>query len=850
MRRSLVLFVLSLIAAAPVGAAPRRASAPARKPRPAAPAKKTPPVKKPAAPAFRSLAAFPQSVALDGPGAEQRLLLTGQPVSGPPADLSRAAVYKSGNPKVAQVTRDGLVRAVADGDGWIEARAGGRGVRVPVRVRNSRALRPVSFVHEVMPVLSQAGCNSSTCHAKQGNKSGFQLSVLAFDLETDHAAIARVADGRRVNVADPGNSLLLKKATAALPHAGGQRFRPDSAEARLVARWIAEGARYDGEAERTLVRVEVEPRERVMLPEKQQQLLVTAVYSDGSRRDVTPLAQYQSDETAVAEVTDAGRLKTTPLPGEAAVMARFMGQVAGGGVTVSLHHSVPASAYGKLPRNNFIDDLVYRKLAQLNVLPSGPCDDATFLRRASLDLIGTLPMADEAREFLAACEKERGPSGTVAPRARKALVDSLLERPEYADYWGMRWSNLLLVNPDLLLPRGAYAFDRWLRDSFRRNMPFDQFAREIVTASGETYREGPPNFFRALSEPGAAGKSISQLFLGVRLDCAECHHHPFERWGQDDYYSLAAFFARVKSKSSYPEGYHSIVYAGSSGEVKHPRTGQVMPPRPLGGEPLEIPEEADRRQALADWMTSPENPFFARAIVNRMWGLLMGRGLVEPVDDFRMTNPATNEALLDALAKDFVSHGYDLKHLLRTITASAAYQRSSESTPENVKETRSYSRYYKKRPPGEVLLDAVSQVTGVPQTFRAYPEGTRAIQMWDSRLQVEFLEIFGRPVRQSVCECERPTDGSVTQMLHMMNSEQMHRRLTHDTGAAAELDKSGKPEEEVVRELYLRVLSRYPTAEEIAAARTAFTREKATRRQAIEDILWALMNSAEFILNH
>ncbi|HEU4751542.1 MAG TPA: DUF1549 and DUF1553 domain-containing protein, partial [Armatimonadota bacterium] len=527
------------------------------------------------------------------------------------------------------------------------------------------------------------------------------------------------------------------------------------------------------------------------------------------------------------------------------------GQVAVSRVTVPQSKAVSPGAYAALPRFNYIDDLIYRKLAQLNVLPSPLCDDATFLRRASLDLIGTLPTAAETRAFLAECAAESGSAASgPALKSRARLVERLLERTEYADYWGMRWSNLLLVNPDLLLPRGAYAFDRWLRESFRANMPFDEFAREIVTASGETYREGPPNFFRALAKPADAGRSVSQLFLGVRLDCAQCHHHPFERWGQDDFYSLAAFFARVKSKSSYPEGYHSVVYPGADGEVEHPRTGKVMPPRPLGGEPLPIADGEDRRQALARWMTAPENPYFARTIVNRMWGLLMGRGIVEPVDDFRSTNPASNEPLLDALAKDFVAHKYDLKHLLRTITASAAYQRAGEATPANERDTRNYSRYYRKRLPAEVLLDAVGQVTGVPQSFRGHPDGTRAIQMWDSRLDVEFLEVFGRPVRQSVCECERTTDGSVPQMLHMMNSSAMQDRLSSKDGTVAALERSGKTEDEVITELYLTALNRFPSAAELAAARGAFTREKVTRRQAIEDVLWALLNSAEFLLNH
>jgi hypothetical protein len=412
----------------------------------------------------------------------------------------------------------------------------------------------------------------------------------------------------------------------------------------------------------------------------------------------------------------------------------------------------------------------------------------------------------------------------------------------------MRWVNLLLVDRDPLFPKGAYAYDRWVRDAFRDNMPFDQFARDIVTGSGETYRDGPANFYRALATPIEQSKAISQLFLGVRIDCAQCHHHPNERWGQDDFYSMAAFFARVRRKGA--SEFEQVVYAGPDGEVKHPKTDAVMPPRPLGGAVPEIPDDEDRREHLARWMTSPENPYFARTIVNRAWALLMGRGIVEPVDDMRVTNPATNEPLLDALAKDFVAHGYDQKHLLRTIAASAAYQRSSKATKNNAKDTHNYSRFYVKRLIGEVLLDAVGQVTGVPEKFNGHPATTRAIQMWDNKLPVEFLDVFGKPSRLSVCECDRPADGSVTQVLHLMNSTAIQSRLTKDDGTTARLEKSMLTPEAIVEELYLTVYNRQPKPDEAKAARAAFDRAGATRRAAIEDLLWVLLNSPEFIFNH
>lgn len=832
---------LCLLAPAEAASARKKAPAPKR-------AAVRNPAVKPAADPVRSLSVLPASIMLDGPEAAQTVLVTGVTASGRQVDLTGSAVLKSSNPKVA-VPAGVVVRAAGSGSAAVEVRAGGKVARVSVTARNFGLKRPLNFANDVLPVLQKAGCNGSACHAKQGGKAGFQLSVLAFDPDFDFYATARQADGRRVNRLEPEKSLLLLKATSEVPHGGGQRFKRDSAEYRLLARWIAEGASQGQPGDPTVTRIEVAPEERVMAPKTRQRVLVTAVLSDGSRRDVTPMAQLKSNEEGVAETPEGAEIRTTDSSGEAAVLVRYMSQVALTRVTVPLAEQVKPSAYAGLPRHNFIDEHVYRKLQQLSLLPSELCDDATFLRRASLDLIGTLPTPAEARKFLAECQSETGGNGP-ALKARARLVDELLARPEYGDYWAMRWSNLLLVNPDLLLPRGAYTLDRWLRDTFRANMPFDQFAREILTATGETYREGPPNFFRALRKPEEAGKSVSQLFLGIRMDCAQCHHHPFERWGQDDFYAMAAYFARVKDKGSYPEGYHSSIYVGTDGEVKHPKTDQVMTPKPPGAEALPIAEGEDRREVLARWMTAPENPYFSRAIVNRVSGLMLARGIVEPVDDFRMTNPASNEPLLDALAAEFVKHGFDLKHLLRTITLSATYQRSSEATKNNARDTRNYSRYYTRRMPGEVLLDSVSQVTGLPYAFRGHPEGTRAIQMWDSRLNVEFLELFGRPNRQSVCECERSNDGSVAQALHMMNSYGIQERLTSGKGWVTQLDQSGKPEEEVIQELYLAAFSRPPRPDELQIARKLFTREKMTRKQAIEDLLWALMNSAEFILNH
>jgi hypothetical protein len=749
--------------------------------------------------------------------------------------------------------------------------------------------RPPSFPTDILPLLSKAGCNQGACHAKQGGRNGFQLSVLAYDPAADYEAVVRQAHGRRVDRQRPGQSLLLLKATMTLPHGGGRRIDPNSPAYRRIAAWVAAGAPFRPPGDPDLAGIEVAPAERVLTPGARLPLRVTARYSDGSRRDVTALADYKSNETGIAEVDERGGVRASRLAGEAAIMVRYLGQVAVCRLILPQPRPVPPAAYAALPRQNFIDELVYRKLARLCFLPSPPADDATFLRRVSLDLIGTLPTVEEARAFLAECEAERKgmpgtptpnplPSGEGAARAatgggespppplgegvggrpasggpppanaRADLIARLLSRPEYADYWGMRWVNLLLVDRDPLFPKGAFAYDRWVRDAFHANMPFDRFATALLTASGETYRDGPVNFYRSLASPEERGKAVSQLFLGVRIDCAQCHHHPSERWGQDDYYAFAAFFARLREKGG-PE-FERVIFPAAEGEVKHPKTGAAMPPKPLGAPAVEVPDGEDRREYLARWLTAPDNPYFARTIVNRIWGLLMGRGLVEPVDDFRLTNPATNDPLLSALADDFVAHGYDLKHLLVAITSSAAYQRSSEATANNARDRQNYSRFLVKRLPAEVLLDAVGRVTAEPETFPGHPGALRAIQLWDNKLPSEFLEVFGRPSRLSVCECDRPADGSVTQVLHLMNSPAIQARLTADDGAAARLDRSGKPPAAIVEELYLAAYNRFPTAREQQFARTAFTREGTTRRAAIEDLLWVLLNSPEFVFNH
>jgi len=702
--------------------------------------------------------------------------------------------------------------------------------------------RPVTFERDVLPILTRAGCNAGACHGKARGQGGFQLSLLGFDPAFDHAAILKEGRGRRVMPSSPENSLFLLKPTGQVPHGGGKRLDPNDPYYAVLLRWLEAGAPRDSATTPKVVKITLSATEQTLDNLAECRLAVTGHYSDGSTGDVTHLATFQSSEAVVAAVDANGKVKAGPLPGEAAVMARFAEKFAVCNVSIPLKGDVPAEVYARLPRNNFIDGHVWDKLQKLRITPSEPCGDATFLRRAHLDVIGRLPTADEARAFL----------DDKAADKRAKLVDRLLARPEYADHWANKWADLLRPNPYRAGIKATYNLDAWLRQAFRENMPYDRFVREVVTAKGSTFRHGPAVVFRDRREPDEITTMLSQLFLGIRLDCARCHHHPFEVYGQDDFYSFAAYFAKVARKGqgvSPPiSGGEEVIYPGTRGEVKHPVTGQVLPPRPLFGTAPPVEPDGDPRDALADWMTSPENPYFAKVIVNRVWADLMGRGIVDPVDDLRATNPPSNGPLLDALATDFREQGYDLKKLLRTILTSHVYSLSSKPNDRNVADTRNYSRHYRERLRAEVLLDACCDATGAPESFAAMPAGSRASQLWTYRSQSVFLDSFGRPDPNQDPPCERTSETTVVQALHLMNSPGLHRKVTSDAGRAATLASREKSDDAIIEQLYLTCYSRLPDETERAACRKVFARPGTTRRQAAEDILWALVNTPEFFV--
>lgn len=704
---------------------------------------------------------------------------------------------------------------------------------------------PVDFATEVQPLLTRYGCNAGACHGKQRGQNGFQLSLLGFDDDSDYRALVAEGRGRRVSLSRPEESLLLTKPAGKLPHGGGIRLPADSAEYQLLLRWIREGGTRAVTGRPQIERITLAPTSKLFLSGESLPLTVTAHWSDGSTSDVTRLATYQSSESAVAAVSEDGIVIAGPVIGEAAVMSRFLGHFAIFTASVPLPGKVDEREYAQLPRNNFIDEHLWTGHQRLGLLPSEAASDATFLRRVTIDIIGRVPTLEETETFLNNTSESR----------RVELVDRLLDHPEYVEHWANKWADLLRPNPYHVGIKATFNYDAWIRNAFRRNQPYDEFVRELLTAEGSTFKNGNVTLFRDRRAPEEITTLVSQLFLGVRLECAKCHHHPFEVYGQDDFYSFAAYFAKVGRKgtgiSAPISGSEEFVFAGGKGEVKHPLTDAVMSPRALYGTERDNPATdvataRDPRTVLAQWITAPENHYFAQTMANRVWADLMGVGLVEPVDDLRATNPPVNGPLLEALARDFVDHKFDIKHLIRRITLSHAYGLSSIPNERNIVDTRHYSRHYRQRLRAEVLLDSISQITNQPESFDAMPPGSLAKELWTHRIGSLFLDAYGRPDPNQDPPCERTTEPTVVQTLHLMNSENLFRKVTADTGRAAELAKSDRTPDQIVRELYLSIYSRVPTEEELHIGVRLYDNE-GSRRQATEDLMWALLNTPEFV---
>ena len=782
---------------------------------------------------FTDLRVTPETVKLALPECSDQILVSAVNSQGLRVDLTRAATFTLSQPHVAVLSPAGRISPLQEGEATVIVNVAGLTAGIVVNTHGLDSPAPVSFRNEVLPILSKSGCNSGGCHGKAEGQNGFKLSVFGYDPAKDYEAIVRDSRGRRVFPADPEQSLLIQKAMATVPHGGGRRIELGARWHRMLQRWISEGMVLDEESGDPITGINVEPSEITLTSGGMQQLRIVAETRSGIIRSVTAEADFQSNNDAIAVVSRDGLIQSTEVPGEAAVLVRYMGQVAVCRVTLP----GPKIDFSRPHENSIVDRLVWDKLQALQIRPSEPTSDATFLRRVYLDTIGTLPTPQEAREFIR----------DVDPEKRTAIIDALLDRPEYADFWTQRWADLLQVDKDIITPQGSVAMTRWVHQQIRDNVPYDQFARSVLTAQGTTLEHSPAAFFQIQSDPEKSARAISQLFLGVRIECAQCHHHPFERWEQKDYFALAGFFTGIERKPG-PNG--SLKIVDKVGEdLKHPRTSETIPTAALGMPAAQFSDPRARRNVLADWLTSPHNPMFVQTIVNRMVSHYFGRGLVEPVDDLRATNPASNEPLMRSLAEHLVEVKFDLKAFSRTLLNSQVYQLSSKVNDTNRLDDQNYSHAAVKPIPAEVLLDAISQATGIPERFNGWPEGYRAIQIWDNKLPSAFLETFGRPSRQTVCACERGAEPSMAQALHLMNSETVALKLEDRRNRARALATSGQSPDAIIEDLYLATLTRFPNDEEQQMMIQSLS-SAATLQQGIEDILWTLLNTREFVFNH
>jgi len=705
------------------------------------------------------------------------------------------------------------------------------------------AADPVSFRNQVQPILSRFGCNSGACHGAAAGQGGFKLSLRGYDDDGDYLALTRQALGRRVSPAEPERSLLLLKPTGAVPHKGGVKFDANSVEYQRLARWIAQGAPRPSENDPRIESIEILPARTVSSVGSKQPIQVRARFSNGNTEDVTPWAKFSSSVEAVANVSEGGVISVVG-PGEGAVTAWYLSKLSTAFITVPFTNEVETQSFEVQAPRNFVDELVLRKLRDLRLVPAALCSDSEFIRRAYLDTVGVLPKPDEVRAFLSNSNSDK----------RDVLIETLLKRDEFVDYWAYKWSDLLLVQSKRLRPAAMWSFYSWIREQVALNTPWDVLARKLIMAQGSTLENGAANFYILHNEPKLAAENVSQAFLGMSINCARCHNHPLEKWTNDQYFGFANLFARIRSKSGAVDG-ESHVFVVSDGDLIQPLKGRPQTPRALEGPGPDraqaLDRDHDRRAVVADWVASSSNAYFARAIANRIWANFFGVGLVEKVDDLRLSNPASNEALLDALAQALAEKKFDLKSLMRTILQSQTYQRSSIASLSNAADARYYSRYYPRRLMAEVLLDAISQVTGVPTRFGAYPEGWRALQLPDSNVDSYFLKSFGRADRDRTCECERTADPSVAQVLHLSNGDLLNQKLSAKGGRIDSDLGAGLDFERLVESAYLSAYARFPAAKEKESlVRTLAEASSEDRRPVLEDIYWALLTSKEFLFNH
>jgi hypothetical protein len=806
--------------------------------------------------ALTSIEILPTSISMIGHRYSQRLVIEGTFADGHQEELTSRAAVAVSNPNVAQVDKDSYVLPRGDGRATITATFQGHHAASAVNVDQYNDPPAWSFRNDVLPVMTKMGCNSGPCHGAAAGKNGFKLSLRGYDATTDYFTLTHQALARRTDRMEPAKSLILLKPTLAVSHGGGRRFDVGSPEYKVISGWIAQGMPAPEESDAKVTEIQVLPREASLQAGAQQQLIVTAVFSDGHAADVTRWAKFDSGDEGVATVDNNGHV-TMHGYGEAPVTVWYQSHVTFSRLRIPFPYKLDESMFQKAPRNNFIDGFVLKHLATLHIPPSPPATDAEFMRRAYLDAAGILPKPSEVEKFL----------HDPAPDKRSRLIESLIQRPEFVDYWAYKWSDLLLVSSNHLANDEMWSYYNWIHDSVAADKPWNQFATQIVTATGKTLENGAANYWLIHRDPLDTSENMAQAFMGINISCAHCHNHPLAKWTQKDYYGMANLFARVRLKTFAPTTLRTAVgplfndvtvYSAPTGEFMDDRLMIPLPPKPLDAAELSAETPGDTRQYFAKWLTSPENPFFARNIVNRVWRNFMGRGLIEPVDDLRDTNPATNDDLLNALVKDFVAHNFDVDYLIRTIMQSATYQTSSKPLKENIDDDKYGSHFVIKRLPAEVLLDAYSQVTQVPEKFDGYPAGMRGLQLPDTAVKSYFLTSFGRPIRQQTRESERTSVPTVTQALHVINGETLNEKLRAPDSSVEMLLRLGFTDEQILDYLYLASFTRHPTDAERAALLDALAsaeKDKTTgidesRREAWIDMSWALLTGKEFMFNH
>ena len=782
--------------------------------------------------AIESIRVEPQEIALSGKNRQQQITITGIRTDNSVVDLTHQSTITVLDEEVIQ-NDAGLLTGLTEGETIVAIKSGDHSQVVSVSVAEFSTYPAINFEVDIIPLLTKLGCNGGGCHGKQSGQNGFKLSVFGFDPKADFDAIVKEGRGRRVFPGAIVNSLIYTKAIGTTAHGGGQRTTPETQDAELLREWILQGMPWGEDGTARVTAITVEPEIRVMQPRSLQQLRVTATYDDGRKRDVTRASAFVSNEAVIADCNNHGVIETGKVPGEAAITISYLGFVDVSRVVVPK----PGAELPQRPtwfnEDHPIDNLVWNKWEYLRLEPSDLTDDATFLRRLMVKTSGTVPTAQQVRDFL----------NDKSPDKRAKAIEAALNSDQFVSYWTQRWSDILMVNSATIGSRGAYTFYRWLRQQVQQNRPYDEWVYDIIVATGNTGQVGPANFFRGQRTPEDATKAISQAFLGIRMDCAQCHHHPFEKWGQDDFYGLAGFFNGMKRESL--DENRELIYHPGHKSMAIPVINQAVDTRPLAGSATSADGQTDPRPELASWVTARDNPTFSKLVSNRIWKHLMGRGLVEPEDDFRETNPPTNPELLDHLADTLVQNNFDIKSLMRHILNSKSFQLSSTPNESNYTDDQMFSHYLVRRMPAEVMLDAICHVTLAPEQYAGHPQGTRAIDLWDNQLPSYFLDTFGRNLRESPCACGSSGDPTMAQALHLLNAPEIELKLQSANGRVSDLTKSDFDVDKLIEEITLVTVNRPPNTREIAIGKQLLNNP--SRRQGIEDFLWVMMNSYDFL---